>query len=187
NRLPAVGLTVFESHAGLDRLALGLDIAAKLSSGTPWPDGASNAASQTLVAFNDPGLPDPTSRLRAMGADFSNCTVTPTLRNKTLWSQLDVLLTDYPATGAVISGAIVPDPEHVLILARLAQRRQIALIVAVLSRIPATGSSSLFTAWGTRQDVEHPGRELLLATNLGTRSKTVPLAFKRNGDGTLRW
>src|SRR3954451_24488509 len=62
NRIPLGRLTLLVSDPGLGKSLLALDIAARVSRGAPWPDGASVECGTESVEFNS-ALPIPNSPL----------------------------------------------------------------------------------------------------------------------------
>jgi hypothetical protein len=70
-RIPVGMLTIYAGNPGLGKSSLSLDLAARLSSGTPFPDGSPCSVGDTLILAGE-DLPDYTikPRLEALGANM---------------------------------------------------------------------------------------------------------------------
>jgi len=71
-RIPAGKLFVVEGDPGMGKSTMTLDLAARLSSGTAWPDGAPSVPDEVLLMSAEDGLADTiVPRLEAANADLS--------------------------------------------------------------------------------------------------------------------
>jgi hypothetical protein len=71
-RLPAGKLVVLDGDPAVGKSTLSVDLAARISTGTAWPDGATCPAGQIIVLSAEDGLADTIRpRLDAAGADTS--------------------------------------------------------------------------------------------------------------------
>lgn len=69
-RFPAGKLVIVDGDPSTGKSTLLTDIAARVSTGATWPDGADNAAADVLILSAEDGLADTIApRLRAAGAD----------------------------------------------------------------------------------------------------------------------
>ncbi|PVW05444.1 hypothetical protein DEA06_06810 [Microbacterium sp. Gd 4-13] len=72
-RIPEGKLVLFDGDPSAGKSTLTLDLAARLSSGTPWPDGALNNAGDVLLLSAEDGIADTIApRLEAAGADMDH-------------------------------------------------------------------------------------------------------------------
>lgn len=71
-RIPAGKLVLVEGDPGMGKSTMTLDLAARLSSGTAWPDGAPSVPDEVLLMSAEDGLADTiVPRLEAANADLS--------------------------------------------------------------------------------------------------------------------
>jgi putative DNA primase/helicase len=78
-RIPISMLTLFAGNAGEGKSFLSLEVAARLSRGTAWPDGSSGSqpADSIIIASEDVQEITIIPRLTALGADLNRITIVP--------------------------------------------------------------------------------------------------------------
>lgn len=116
-RVPFGKLTILCGDPGLGKSFITLDLAARLSSGTAWPDGGVPQIGSTVILTAEDGLADTVRpRLDAMGADVSRVTALTAVIDKSadgvelafqLAHHLAVLEAAIGAVGAVL---VILDP-----------------------------------------------------------------------------
>ena len=115
-RIPAGKLTVVEGDPATAKSTLVLDLAARVTTGAPWPDGASPSrpASALLLSAEDGWGDTIRPRLEAAGADLSRCLCVAARRVE-------------GDEGSVLRPVVLPD--DIAWIARLVESSNAALVV----------------------------------------------------------
>lgn len=106
-RIPAGKLVVIEGDPGTGKSSLTLDLAARLSTGADWPDGAPSTAEEVLLMSAEDGLADTiVPRLKAASADLSMVHALAEVSIRGKGGRTEMLPPSIPRDTAVIAEAI---------------------------------------------------------------------------------
>jgi hypothetical protein len=133
HRLGLGKLAMLEGDPGLGKSLLALDLAARLTTGRPWPDGSPAASPSCAIVLNAEDSTEDTvrPRLEALGADLDRVIVYEPddlpapgpLRLSLAIDVLDRLLTRTPARLVIFDPILAFLDEHVYIQSEISVRR----------------------------------------------------------------
>lgn len=207
-RIPLGKLTVIAGDPGLGKSLITLDMAARVSSGTPWPDHreAENPAGSVVLLSAEDGLADTIRpRLDAAGADVQRIMAMQAVRHRVGTGEaeermfclagdlpaLDRAIDDNPDTRLVVIDPITAylgrtdshknaDVRGLLApLSELAARRSVA-VVAVSHLNKNTAGSAMYRTMGSLAFVAAARAVLLVSKDKNDPARRLVLPVKNN-------
>jgi len=187
-------VTLIEGDPGASKSTVLLDLCARLTTGSPWPDGSScERAGRVLIFNSEDGANTVRGRLDALEADLTRIDVEVSpLDLVSSWGEFEAYVRDQPHDAIVIDpmASFIARQEHLVMPLLAALAAETATSICLVRHLRKTAGRALYAGRGSISvvgsaraafiiggDPAVEDRSIMACTKMNLARKPVTLAF----------